>query len=166
MLPIAIRGYRRLDYWVIAGMIQPPGRPGAGRGSRRLFTFSGLLEIRVLVRLTQCGLRLAALRSSVKQFRKRIPDARALALRASIIFIQLLVTSFPSAIFFLGQRESSRLDPAAGSLSFCGGHDAAGVDGVASPNPRRARKSAPLGCWKTHRPNSGRMASIWSKMFD
>jgi len=66
--------YRRLDYWVIAGMIQPSGRPSAGRGSRRLFTFSDLLEIRVLVRLTQCGLRLAALRSSVKQFRKRIPE--------------------------------------------------------------------------------------------
>lgn len=66
--------YRRLDYWVRTGIIHSSGRPSAGRGSRRFFTFADLVEVRVLVRLTQSGLQLSALRNSLKQFRKKMPE--------------------------------------------------------------------------------------------
>lgn len=66
--------YRRLDYWVRTGIIRSSGRISVGKGSRRFFTFSDLVEVRVVVRLTQCGLRLAVLKDSLRQFRKKMPE--------------------------------------------------------------------------------------------
>lgn len=66
--------YRRLDCWIRSGIIRSSGRDSDGRGSRRLFTFSDLVEIRVVKELTQRGLRLAVLRQCLRQFRKKIPS--------------------------------------------------------------------------------------------
>ena len=58
-----------------------------------------------------------------------------------------------------------RLERVALNLDEAAAPDNAGVPRCVSDSPQ-LRMSAPLGCWNTRRPNSGRIASRWSKMSD
>lgn len=61
--------YRRLDLWIRNGIIRASRREAEGKGSRRLFTFSDLVEIRTLLALTGSGVKLSALVESAKRIR-------------------------------------------------------------------------------------------------
>lgn len=69
--------YRRLDYWVRQGIIRASGRSQVRRGTPRLFTFTDIVEVRVVMKLINCGLRLAALRKSLKAIRRQLPIMEA-----------------------------------------------------------------------------------------
>jgi len=66
--------YRRLDYWVRQGVIRASGRDDVGRGIPRRFTFTDIVEVRVAMKLIESGLKLAALRKSLKAIRKKLPN--------------------------------------------------------------------------------------------
>lgn len=74
---IAITGvtYRRLDLWVRREIIRPSKRGANGKGSRRLFTFSDVVEVRTLKSLTDNGVRLAALVKCVQRLRADLAGA-------------------------------------------------------------------------------------------
>lgn len=69
--------YRRLDYWVRQGIIRASGRSEVRRGTPRLFTFTDIVEIRVALKLIDSGLKLSALRQSLKSIRNQLPSLDA-----------------------------------------------------------------------------------------
>ena len=69
--------YRRLDYWVRQGIIRASGRSKVRRGTPRLFTFTDIVEVRVALKLIDSGLKLSALRHSLKSIRKQLPSLDA-----------------------------------------------------------------------------------------
>lgn len=69
--------YRRVDTWIRGGLIRASGRSADGKGSRRLFLFSDLVEIRVLRGLTAKGVRLQSLKKSISQLRRLMPENQA-----------------------------------------------------------------------------------------
>ncbi len=65
--------YRQLNYWLEIGVIKCSGRISSGKGCPRLFKFRDLVEIRVVVALTQQGIRPSYLKGAISNLRKRMP---------------------------------------------------------------------------------------------
>ena len=61
--------YRQLDTWIREDIVRVSGVPAAGKGSRRLFTFLDIAEIRIVVSFTRNGVKLAMLKETVKNLR-------------------------------------------------------------------------------------------------
>src|SRR5438067_1642789 len=72
--------YRQLDYWDRSRFIRPSIRAASGHGSRRVYAFEDLVELRVAAGLREWGVSLQALRRAVAWLRKHRADlARPLA---------------------------------------------------------------------------------------
>jgi predicted RNase H-like HicB family nuclease/DNA-binding transcriptional MerR regulator len=61
--------YRQLDYWDKTGLIRPSIQKARGRGSRRVYAFEDLVELRVVARLLSIGVTLTAVRKAVSYLR-------------------------------------------------------------------------------------------------
>jgi DNA-binding transcriptional MerR regulator len=61
--------YRQLDTWIREDIVRVSGTPAAGKGSRRLFTFLDIAEIRIVVSFTRNGVKLSMLKETVKNLR-------------------------------------------------------------------------------------------------
>jgi DNA-binding transcriptional MerR regulator len=61
--------YRQLDYWDKTGLIRPTIQKARGRGSRRVYAFEDLVELRVVARLLSIGVPLTAVRKAVSYLR-------------------------------------------------------------------------------------------------
>lgn len=57
--------HRQLIHWDKTGLIRPSVRPARGRGSRRVYSFEDLIELRVVAGLRDQGVSLQAVRKSV-----------------------------------------------------------------------------------------------------
>jgi len=66
--------YRELDYWIRSGIIKASGRRAKGNGTRRLFTFTDMIEVRAVKRLTVSGLRPNALKQCLVHLRSHLPE--------------------------------------------------------------------------------------------
>lgn len=66
----------QLAYWDKGGIVRP-SMPASGRGSRRLYTFRDLVQLRVANRLKERGLNLQRLRKSLVYLRRQFPDVDA-----------------------------------------------------------------------------------------
>jgi len=62
--------YRQLDYWDKTALLRPSIRQARGRGSRRVYSFEDLVELRVIARLLAIGLSLAAVRKAARHVRQ------------------------------------------------------------------------------------------------
>lgn len=62
--------YRQLDYWARTGLIGASIRQAAGRGSRRVFSFSDLVALRVVARLLGAGVSLQGVRRAVDYLKR------------------------------------------------------------------------------------------------
>lgn len=54
--------YRQLDYWTRTDLVRSSISDAAGSGSRRVYSYSDLLEIKVVKRLLDSGIRLEVVR--------------------------------------------------------------------------------------------------------
>lgn len=54
--------YRQLDYWARTDLIRPSMADAAGSGSRRLYSYRNLLELKVIKNLLDSGIRLEQVR--------------------------------------------------------------------------------------------------------
>lgn len=54
--------YRQLDYWARTDLIRPSITDAAGSGSRRLYSYNDLLELKVVKNLLDSGIRLEQVR--------------------------------------------------------------------------------------------------------
>lgn len=64
--------YRRLDYWARTDLVRPSGADAAGSGSRRQYTYRDLLELKVIKKLLDAGIRLEAIRIVFSYMREHV----------------------------------------------------------------------------------------------
>lgn len=54
--------YRQLDYWARTDLVRPSLQDAAGSGSRRLYSYQDLLELKVIKTLLDAGIKLESVR--------------------------------------------------------------------------------------------------------
>lgn len=64
--------YRRLDYWARTDLVRPSGTDAAGSGSRRRYTYRDLLELKVIKKLLDAGIRLESIRDVFDYMREHV----------------------------------------------------------------------------------------------
>jgi len=69
---IAGISYRQLDYWARTDLIRPSGSDAAGSGSRRQYTYRDLLELKVIKKLIDAGIRLESVRDVFAYLRDHV----------------------------------------------------------------------------------------------
>jgi DNA-binding transcriptional MerR regulator len=62
--------YRQLDYWARTGLVTPSVRPAAGSGMQRLYSFTDVVELRIIKRLLDAGVSLRQIRDAIGYLRK------------------------------------------------------------------------------------------------
>lgn len=68
--------YKQIDHYDRDGIVQPEIQKASGRGSRRLYSRTNLIELMVLKRILDRGVSLAKIRRSLKEARKRYPSSK------------------------------------------------------------------------------------------
>ena len=62
--------YRQLDYWARTGLLQPSLATAKGSGSRRVYAYSDVLELKVIKQLLDAGVSLQSARRAVECLRE------------------------------------------------------------------------------------------------
>ncbi|HZD03007.1 MAG TPA: MerR family transcriptional regulator [Actinomycetes bacterium] len=62
--------YRQLDYWARTGLVTPSVRAAEGSGSQRLYSFTDLVELRIIKRLLDAGVSLQRIREAIGYLRR------------------------------------------------------------------------------------------------
>lgn len=62
--------YRQIDYWATTGVVIP-FKPGAGKGSRREYSFTDMVALRVAKKLKEDGISLQKIRKALAWLRKQ-----------------------------------------------------------------------------------------------
>ncbi len=58
--------YRQLDYWARTGLITPSIQEAAGSGSQRLYSFTDVVQLKVIKRLRDAGMSLPKIRAAME----------------------------------------------------------------------------------------------------
>lgn len=64
---------RRLTYWDSTGLLKPSLKSASGRGSRRLYSFQDIVELKIIIRLLSSSLSLQRIRNSLN-FMRGLPE--------------------------------------------------------------------------------------------
>src|SRR5487761_2022016 len=64
--------YRQLDYWARTDLVTPSITPAQGSGSKRRYSYSDLLEVKVIKSLLNAGVALARARQAVECLRNSL----------------------------------------------------------------------------------------------
>ncbi len=71
--------YRQLDYWARTGLLVPSLVPASGSGSRRLYSYRDLVELKVIKRLLDAGVKLNSARRAISYLRENLGEDLASA---------------------------------------------------------------------------------------
>jgi DNA-binding transcriptional MerR regulator len=71
--------YRQLDYWARTDLIRPSKLDASGSGSRRLYSYSDLVELRVIKTLLDAGIKLESVREVFRYLREHLSEEIASA---------------------------------------------------------------------------------------
>ncbi|HEY7703225.1 MAG TPA: MerR family transcriptional regulator [Acidimicrobiia bacterium] len=71
--------YRQLDYWARTDLLKPSLRPANGSGSQRLYSFSDVVQLKVVKRLLDAGMSLHKIRQAVEILAGQLESERPLA---------------------------------------------------------------------------------------
>ena len=66
--------YRQLDYWARTDLVRPSVTDAAGSGSRRRYSYSDLLELKVIKSLLDSGIRLESVRQVFSYVREHLGE--------------------------------------------------------------------------------------------
>ena len=66
--------YRQLDYWARTDLIRPSVADASGSGSRRRYSYKDLLELKVIKRLLDAGIRLESIRDAFEYLRESLGE--------------------------------------------------------------------------------------------
>ncbi len=66
--------YRQLDYWARTDLVAPALARATGSGSRRLYSYANLLELKVIKRLLDSGIKLEKVRSIFEYMRSELQE--------------------------------------------------------------------------------------------
>lgn len=64
--------YRQLDYWARTDLVRPSVSDATGSGSRRLYSYRDLLELRVIKNLLDAGIKLESVREVFQYLRTHL----------------------------------------------------------------------------------------------
>ncbi len=64
--------YRQLDYWARTGLLQPSLATAQGSGTKRLYSYRDVLELKVIKQLLDGGLSLQSARQAVECLRENL----------------------------------------------------------------------------------------------
>lgn len=64
--------YRQLDYWASTNLIRPTAADAAGSGSRRRYTYNDLLELKVIKKMLDAGIKLPKIRDVFAYMREHV----------------------------------------------------------------------------------------------
>ncbi|TSA53097.1 MAG: MerR family transcriptional regulator [Actinobacteria bacterium] len=64
--------YRQLDYWARTDLIRPSSCDASGSGSRRVYSYRDLLELRVVKTLLDAGIKLESVREVFNYLRNHV----------------------------------------------------------------------------------------------
>ncbi|MBA2336751.1 MAG: MerR family transcriptional regulator [Acidimicrobiia bacterium] len=64
--------YRQLDYWARTGLIRPSIQSAQGSGSQRRYSFTDLVQLKVVKRLLDAGMSLQKIRSALDILRQQL----------------------------------------------------------------------------------------------
>jgi DNA-binding transcriptional MerR regulator len=62
--------YRQLDYWARTGLVTPSVRAADGSGTQRLYSFTDVVELRIIKRLLDAGVSLRQIREAIGYLRR------------------------------------------------------------------------------------------------
>jgi DNA-binding transcriptional MerR regulator len=62
--------YRQLDYWARTGLVTPSVRAADGSGTQRLYSFTDIVELRIIKRLLDAGVSLSKIRKAIGYLRR------------------------------------------------------------------------------------------------
>ncbi len=65
---------RQIQYWDERGFIRPSVKLAGGRGTQRLYSFSDLIQLKVVKNLTECGLSLQKIRRCLDHLKRYSPE--------------------------------------------------------------------------------------------
>lgn len=71
--------YRQLDYWARTKLIRPSVQPATGSGSQRLYSFSDIVQLKVVRRLLDAGMSLKRIRQAIEILREQLESDSPLA---------------------------------------------------------------------------------------
>ena len=71
--------YRQLDYWARTNLVRPSSLDAAGSGSRRVYSYRDLLELRVIKNLLDAGIKLESVREVFNYLRNHVDTEIAAA---------------------------------------------------------------------------------------
>lgn len=71
--------YRQLDYWARTDLVRPSITDAKGSGSRRRYSYTDLLELKVIKTLLDAGLRLESVREVFSYLREQLGEDIAAA---------------------------------------------------------------------------------------
>ena len=66
--------YRQLDYWARTGLLVPSLADATGSGSRRQYSYGNLLELKVIKRLLDAGIKLEKIRTIFEYMRSELQE--------------------------------------------------------------------------------------------
>lgn len=66
--------YRQLDYWARTDLVRPSLADANGSGSRRLYSYRDLLELKVIKSLLDAGIRLESVRGAFTYLREHLGE--------------------------------------------------------------------------------------------
>ncbi|MCC5951293.1 MAG: MerR family transcriptional regulator [Acidimicrobiia bacterium] len=66
--------YRQLDYWARTDLVRPSLQDAAGSGSRRLYSYQDLLELKVIKTLLDAGIKLESVRKVFTYMRENLGE--------------------------------------------------------------------------------------------
>ena len=64
--------YRQLDYWARTELLRPSLQEASGSGSQRMYSFTDLVQLKVIKRLLDAGMSLKKIRSAVEILRGQL----------------------------------------------------------------------------------------------
>lgn len=88
--------YRQLDYWARTDLVKPSLVTASGSGSRRLYSYSDLLELKVIKNLIDNGIRLEQIRKIFLYLRED--------LGADVSTAQLVISGTASVVVHTGDE--------------------------------------------------------------
>lgn len=70
--------YRQLDYWARTGLLEPSLQQASGSGSQRLYSFTDVVQLKVIKQLLDAGMSLKKIRSAVEILRDQLASDQPL----------------------------------------------------------------------------------------
>jgi DNA-binding transcriptional MerR regulator len=66
--------YRQLDYWARTDLVRPSVCDANGSGTQRLYSYTDLVELKVIKRLLDAGISLRAARTAIEYLREHLGE--------------------------------------------------------------------------------------------